>query len=50
MNLVDKIMNQKENDPKANTSLLENELDQIIYQLYELTPEEIQMVEEGVKR
>lgn len=48
--IVDKIMDTKKNDPKANTSLLENELDQIIYTLYELTPEEIQMVEEGVKR
>ena len=48
--LVNRILSEKNNDRQVDTSVLENELDQIIYQLYELTPEEIQIVEESVKR
>jgi len=48
--LVDLIMNKKIADSKTDTSDLEKEIDGIIYKLYELTDEEIAIVEEGVKR
>lgn len=43
--LVDKILSSKERDPKADTSSLEWEIDRLVYELYELTPEEIAIVE-----
>ena len=43
-NLVDQILTAKHADPDADTSTLEAEIDQLVYQLYELTPEEISMV------
>ncbi|GAA8588048.1 class I SAM-dependent DNA methyltransferase [Helicobacter pylori] len=45
--LVDKILALKEKDPKANTQELEKEIDALIYQLYNLTAEEIKIIEEG---
>ena len=41
---VDQILTAKHADPDADTSALEAEIDQLVYQLYELTPEEISMV------
>ena len=46
--LVDQILNVKRTDPDADVSELENEIDQIVYLLYDLTPEEIAIVEEVV--
>ena len=47
--LLEKIVNQiltaKKLDPKADTTALETEIDQLVYQLYELTAEEIKIVE-----
>jgi type II restriction/modification system DNA methylase subunit YeeA len=47
--LLEKIVNQiltaKKSDPKADTTALEQEIDQFVYQLYGLTEEEIQIVE-----
>ena len=43
--LVDQILNVKRTDPDADVSDLENEIDQIVYLLYDLTPEEIAIVE-----
>ncbi|GAA9864727.1 class I SAM-dependent DNA methyltransferase [Helicobacter pylori] len=37
----------KEKDPKANTQELEKEIDALVYQLYNLTDEEIKIIEEG---
>jgi adenine-specific DNA-methyltransferase len=37
----------KKRDPKADTSALEREIDQRVYQLYDLMPEEIAIVEKG---
>ncbi|WP_154569354.1 class I SAM-dependent DNA methyltransferase [Helicobacter pylori] len=37
----------KEKDPKANTQELEKEIDALVYQLYNLTDEEIKTIEEG---
>ncbi|GAA8779659.1 class I SAM-dependent DNA methyltransferase [Helicobacter pylori] len=45
--LVDKILVLKEKDPKANTQQLEKEIDALVYQLYNLTDEEIKTIEEG---
>ncbi len=44
--LVDKILALKEKDPKANTQQLEKEIDALVYQLYNLTDEEIKIIEE----
>nr|BCI57755.1 type IIG restriction enzyme R and M protein [Helicobacter pylori] len=45
--LVDKILQTKEKDPKANTQGLEKEIDALVYQLYNLTDEEIKTIEDG---
>ncbi|WJX97602.1 DUF7149 domain-containing protein [Helicobacter pylori] len=45
--LVDKILQTKEKDPKANTQRLEKEIDALVYQLYNLTDEEIKIIENG---
>ncbi len=45
--LVDKILALKGKDPKANTQELEKEIDALVYQLYNLTDEEIKIIEEG---
>ncbi len=45
--LVDKILQTKEKDPKANTQKLEKEIDTLVYQLYNLTDEEIKLIEDG---
>ncbi len=45
--LVDKILKSKEKDPKANTQRLEKEIDALVYQLYNLTDEEIKTIEDG---
>lgn len=41
------ILEVKEKDPKANTQKLEKEIDALVYQLYNLTDEEIKIIEEG---
>ncbi len=41
--LVDRIIDMKKNS--QDTSRLENRIDQLVYQLYDLTPEEIEVVE-----
>ncbi|MFB1340780.1 type IIG restriction enzyme/methyltransferase [Helicobacter pylori] len=45
--LVDKILQIKAKDPKANTQKLEKEIDALVYQLYNLTDEEIKIIEDG---
>ncbi len=45
--LVDKILQAKEKDSKANTQELEKEIDALVYQLYNLTDEEIKIIENG---
>ncbi len=45
--LVDKILQAKEKDPKANTQELEKEIDALVYRLYHLTDEEIKIIEDG---
>ncbi|NHA72761.1 class I SAM-dependent DNA methyltransferase [Helicobacter pylori] len=41
------ILALKEKDPKANTQQLEKEIDALVYQLYNLTDEEIKIIEDG---
>ncbi|MFT2709173.1 Eco57I restriction-modification methylase domain-containing protein [Helicobacter pylori] len=41
------ILKAKEKDPKANTQRLEKEIDALVYQLYNLTDEEIKIIENG---
>lgn len=43
--LVDKILSAKEKNADADTSKLESQLDEMVYKLYELTEEEIKVVE-----
>ncbi|MCQ2703000.1 class I SAM-dependent DNA methyltransferase [Helicobacter pylori] len=42
-----RILQSKEKDPKANTQGLEKEIDALVYQLYNLTDEEIKIIEDG---
>ncbi|GHP89076.1 type II restriction endonuclease [Helicobacter pylori] len=44
---AERILKSKEKDPKANTQELEKEIDALVYQLYNLTDEEIKIIEEG---
>jgi len=43
--LVDKILAAKRNNPDADTSTEEAEIDRLVYQLYGLTDEEVKVVE-----
>lgn len=43
--LVDKILAAKKTNPHADTSNWEREIDRLVYQLYELTEEEVRIVE-----
>ena len=42
---VRKVVDTKKNDPSVDTTDLENQIDQLVYQLYDLTEEEIEVVE-----
>ncbi|GAB4346425.1 MAG: class I SAM-dependent DNA methyltransferase [Flammeovirgaceae bacterium] len=44
--LVDKILSAKKSNPQAKTSEWEREIDRLVYQLYDLTAEEIKIIEE----
>ncbi|GAA8356658.1 class I SAM-dependent DNA methyltransferase [Helicobacter pylori] len=44
---VERILKSKAKDPKANTQELEKEIDALVYQLYNLTDEEIKTIENG---
>jgi hypothetical protein len=43
---LNKILAVKSKDPKADVAKLERQIDQLVYQLYNLIPEEIDLVEE----
>lgn len=45
--LVDGILSKKRKDTKADTTDLETQIDQMVYQLYELTEEEINIIEDS---
>lgn len=46
--LVKQILDTKRTDPEADISALEREIDQLVYGLYDLTQEEIAIVEESM--
>jgi hypothetical protein len=46
--LVDQILLKKQSTDDSNTSRLEQQIDQLVYQLYDLTPDEIALVESSV--
>lgn len=46
-NIVDQILSTKAANPKADTSALEKQIDEMVYKLYELTDEEIAVIEGG---
>ena len=46
VNIVDQILQKKEANVNADTSALEHEIDMLVYQLYNLTPEEIAIIEQ----
>jgi len=48
--LAQKILAAKKRDPEADTTALEREIDGLVYQLYELTPEEIAIEEESSRK
>jgi hypothetical protein len=43
--LVDKILEAKKENPQADTIELEREIDNLVYRLYDLTEDEIKLVE-----
>jgi len=43
-NLVDQILALKKENPQADASIVENEIDDLVYKPYELTSEEIEVV------
>jgi hypothetical protein len=48
--LVEQILLAKQRDPMADTKSLEREIDCLVYKLYGLTPEEVAIVEESVRK
>ena len=46
---VNQILAAKKKNPEADTSELEAEIDRLVYELYDLTAEEIAIVEAAVK-
>ncbi|MCF3608195.1 Eco57I restriction-modification methylase domain-containing protein [Planktothrix agardhii 1033] len=45
ISLVDQILTTKKSNPNADTTILEQQIDQLVYELYGLTEEEIKIVE-----
>ena len=45
--LVDTILEKKKQNPQTDTSVEENAIDQLVYQLYGLSREEIRIIEKG---
>ncbi|HEE9552211.1 TPA: hypothetical protein R8E56_001907, partial [Campylobacter coli] len=45
ISLVDEILKVKEQDKNANTQELENKINSLVYKLYNLTEEEIKIIE-----
>ncbi len=48
--LVERILAAKRTGPRTDTSALEREIDERVYRLYGLTPDEIKLVEESMAR
>ncbi len=50
IDLVDQILTLKKQNKDADTKNLESQIDQLVYKLYDLTPEEIKIVENSSKK
>lgn len=50
VNLVDQILDLKKQNKDADIENLESQIDQLVYKLYDLTPEEIEIVENSSKK
>jgi len=48
MDIVDKIISAKKQDPQADVSKLEREIDKMVYELYGLSDEEVNIIERGL--
>ena len=48
--LVNQITTLKKQNPQADTSTLEREIDQLVYKLYDLTSNEINIIESNIKK
>jgi hypothetical protein len=46
ISIVDKILTAKKIDPNADTTKLESKIDRLVYKLYNLTENEIKIIEE----
>ena len=47
--IVEQILSSKKQNPNADTSSEERQIGRMVYKLYGLTPEEIEIVESSVK-
>lgn len=47
--LVNRILAAKGRNPETDTIALKNEIDELVYALYGLTPEEVKLVENAAK-
>ena len=45
VSIVNRILSAKQQNKNVNTTNLENQIDELVYKLYDLTPEEIKIVE-----
>ena len=46
---VNKILKNKETNPGFDATALETQIDQLVYQLYNMTQEEIEIIENSLK-
>ncbi|MBL7847923.1 MAG: Eco57I restriction-modification methylase domain-containing protein [Cyclobacteriaceae bacterium] len=47
--LMDQVLKRKQADPEADTSALEQQIDQEVYRLYQLSAEEVSLIEHSLK-
>jgi hypothetical protein len=47
-NLIEQIISSKKQNPEAYTSKLEKEIDKLVYELYNLTEEEVKIIEGNI--
>ena len=46
IDMVEEILQEKRINPNTDTTALEQQIDELVYQLYNLTPEEIAIIEQ----
>jgi adenine-specific DNA-methyltransferase len=50
VDLVNQILNKKQQNANTDISALEDEIDNLVYQLYKLTPEEVMVIEQSTAK